>query len=215
MTYRVALTGGIGSGKSTVAARFAEHGILVSDADAISHALTAPDGAALPAITAAFGEQLVDDEGSLDRRALRKRVFSDPRARQRLEQILHPMIRARMLAETATAASPYALLVIPLLLETGQDRLADRILVVDLPESDQISRVAERSGLERAEIERIIAAQVSRARRLAAADDVIDNSGSPEALGEAVARLDTRYRQLAARSARTAPPQPPPPGAAT
>jgi len=200
MTYRVALTGGIGSGKSTVAERFAEHGVRVSDADAISHALTAPGGDALPAIQASFGHGILDDQGRLDRHALRKRVFSDSAERQRLEQILHPMIRARMLAESDDPSSPYALLVIPLLLETGQDSLADRILVVDLPESEQIARVRQRSGLDPGEICRIIAAQVTRGERLAAADDVIDNSGDREALNQAVAELHARYLRLAAAS---------------
>jgi dephospho-CoA kinase len=200
MTYRVALTGGIGSGKSTVADCFARHGVRVSDADAISHALTAPGGDALPAIRASFGHGIIDEQGRLDRDALRKQVFADSAARQRLEQILHPMIRARMLAESDDTASPYALLVIPLLLETGQDSLADRILVVDLPESEQIARVRQRSGLDPAEIRRIIAAQASRSQRLAAADDVIDNSGGRETLDDAVARLHACYLRLATES---------------
>lgn len=197
MTYRVGLTGGIGSGKSTVAERFAQQGVVVSDADAISHALTCPGGAALPAIRAAFGHNVVDTEGNLNRTALRQLVFADPEARQRLEQILHPMILEQMLDETSAAASSYALLVIPLLLETGQDRLVDRVLVVDLPESEQIARVSRRNGLDAAEIRRIIASQASRGRRLAAADDVIDNGGTPEGLRTRVHQLHRLYLALA------------------
>lgn len=200
MSYRVALTGGIGSGKSTVADLFAEQGVAISDADVIAHALTAPGGDALPAIQASFGHALVDTAGYLDRKALRALVFSDPSARRHLEQILHPLIRARMLAETENPPSPYALLVIPLLIETGQDKLADRVLVVDLPESEQIRRVAQRSGLAQDEIQRIMAAQAPRRQRLAAADDVINNSGSREALTSAVLRLHQQYLHLADRA---------------
>jgi dephospho-CoA kinase len=199
MTYRVALTGGIGSGKSTVAEGFVRHGVVVSDADAISHALTRPDGEALPKIKAAFGPDVFDSSGCLDRAALRALVFADPAARRRLQQILHPMILEQMLQETTSVSSPYALLVIPLLLETGQDRLVDRVLVVDLPESEQIARVSRRSGLDAVEVERILAAQATRDQRLAAADDVIDNSGGPGLLDPCVAQLHRRYVELARR----------------
>jgi dephospho-CoA kinase len=198
VTYRVALTGGIGSGKSTVAEGFARHGVMISDADAISHALTGPEGEALPAVRAAFGPRVFDRHGrGLDRAALRALVFSDPAARRRLQQILHPMILERMLEETASVSSPYALLVIPLLLETGQDRLVDRVLVIDLPESEQVARVARRSGLDAPEIRRIIASQATRDQRLAAADDVIDNSGDPGLLDARVAHLHRRYVEFA------------------
>lgn len=193
---RVALTGGIGSGKSTVAALFAALGVEVIDADAVSHALTAPGEPVVAEIARVFGGGLVDAAGALDRAALRRIVFADSRQRQRLEGLLHPRIRERMLAELATAAGPYALLVIPLLLETGQTDLADRILVVDLPEPEQLRRVRLRSGLSDAEIQRILAAQVPRAVRLARADDVIDNAGPPEALGPQVEALHRRYLSL-------------------
>lgn len=199
-SFRVGLTGGIGSGKSTVAEHFAALGATVSDADAVSHALTAPGGAALPAIRAAFGTTVFDAHGRLDRSALRALVFADPAVRQRLEAILHPLIRERMLAETADPPGPYALLVIPLLLETGQQRLVDRVLVVDLPECEQVARVAQRSGLAPSEIEPIIAAQVSRGERLAAADDIIDNSSSRASLAAQIDRLHALYRRLAAAS---------------
>ncbi|MFP4602625.1 MAG: dephospho-CoA kinase [Halochromatium sp.] len=201
MTYRVALTGGIGSGKSTVAEHFAALGVAVSDADAIAHRLTAADGAALPAIAAAFGTEMIDPNGALDRARLRGRVFSDPDARRQLEGILHPLIRARMLEETERVSAPYALLVIPLLFETGQQALVDRVLVVDVPEAVQIARVQSRSGLARAEIERIVASQIGRAERLAAADDVLDNRGEASALAPRIARLHRRYLEHARRQA--------------
>ncbi|MEA3642448.1 MAG: dephospho-CoA kinase [Lamprobacter sp.] len=202
MTYRIALTGGIGSGKSTVAEAFAGLGIIVSDADAISHQLTRPGGEALPAIAAAFGAEMLDATGALDRARMREQVFRDPAARRRLESILHPLIRTRMLAETETISSPYALLMIPLLLETGQQALVDRVLVVDLPEALQIARVQARNGLEPGQIKRIIASQVSRTERLAAADDVIDNSGDQHRLRPQVERLHQAYLRLASASLR-------------
>lgn len=197
MTYRVALTGGIGSGKSTVAEQFASLGVFVSDADAISHQLTGPDGEAIAAIAAAFGAEMIDATGALDRRRMRQQVFTDPAARRRLEGILHPLIRARMLAESGAIEAPYALLMIPLLLETGQQAMVDRVLVVDLPEPLQIARVQERSGLAPEQIRRIIESQVNRAERLAAADDVIDNSGGAQQLGPQVERLHRTYLELA------------------
>jgi len=196
--YRVALTGGIGSGKSSASALFAGLGVAVIDADTISHALTAPGGEALPEITAAFGAELLDADGVLDRAALRRRVFGDTAARRRLEGILHPRIRARMFADAEAAGGPYAILAIPLLFETGQTDLAGRVLVVDLPEQQQIERVAARSGLDEEQIRRIMASQASRERRLAGADDVIDNSGPAQALEPQVEQLHRRYLGLAA-----------------
>lgn len=195
--FRVALTGGIGSGKSTVAGLFAALGVQVIDADVVAHALTTPGQPAVLEIGRAFGARLVDDAGALDRAALRDIVFSDPTRRRRLEALLHPRIRDRMLADLAAARGPYVLLVIPLLFETAQTDLADRILVVDLPEGEQIRRVRLRSGLPDAEILRILRAQVPRAVRLAGADDVIDNSGAPEALGPAVESLHRSYLGMA------------------
>ncbi len=195
--YAVALTGGIGSGKSAVADLFAELGVTVIDADAISHALTAPGGAALAPITAAFGAEVLCANTGLNRPLLRERVFADPAARRRLEAILHPMIRARMQAALAADQGPYALLAIPLLVETGQTGLADRVLVVDAPEALRIARVGRRSGLAPAAVRRIIASQATRAERLAAADDVIDNAGDRAALRPQVAALHARYLDLA------------------
>lgn len=194
----VALTGGVGSGKSTVASLFSELGVPVIDADEISHALTAPGNPVLDLIAAAFGARFVDPDGHLDRAALRALVFADPSARERLESILHPRIRAEMRHRLAQLSAPYAVLEIPLLFETGQTNLADRILVVDLPEAKQIDRVQRRSGLEAAEIRRIVDSQASRSRRLEGADDVIDNSGNPAALEDRTRRLHRYYLELAA-----------------
>jgi dephospho-CoA kinase len=192
--FTVGLTGGIGSGKSTVADLFAELGTPVVDTDAIAHQLTAPGGAALAAIHAQFGDAVMQADGTLDRAALRHRVFSDSAARRQLEAILHPRIRQDVERALATLVAPYALVVIPLLVETGGYRdLLDRVLVVDCPEDLQIARVVARSGLGREEVNAILAAQAGRAERLAAADDVIVNTASAEALRAEVAALHRRY----------------------
>lgn len=190
----VGLTGGIGSGKSTVADHFAAQGVPVIDTDIIARDLTAPDGAALDAVRAAFGEAVMQADGTLDRAALRRRVFSDHASRHRLEAILHPLIRQRVEQALVTLTAPYALIVVPLLVETGGYRdVLNRVLVVDCPEEMQIARVMARSGLTRDEVTAILAAQASRAARLAAADDVIVNSASPDALRTQVAALHRRY----------------------
>lgn len=196
MTYVIGLTGGIGSGKSAVADLFAERGILVVDTDAVAHALTAPGGAAMAAIRAEFGAAVAAADGALDRAAMRARVFADPSARKRLEAILHPMIRSeseRLLAAEASR-SPYAILMVPLLIEAGSYReRVDRIAVVDCAEATQIARVISRNGLARDEVQRILAAQTTRAERLAAADDVIDNDGDLAALRPQIERLHVNY----------------------
>ena len=194
----VCLTGGIGSGKSSVARLFAAHGIEVIDADELAHALTGPGGAAIPAIRAAFGASAIDDRGALDRARMRELAFADPTARRRLEAILHPMIRAESERRRAAAASAYVILMIPLLVESGDPRRrCDRVLVVDCPEAEQLRRVMVRSNLARAEVEAIMAAQASRAARLAHADDVIDNGGDPDRLPAQVDALHRRYLALA------------------
>lgn len=193
----VALTGGIGSGKSSVSKRFEALGVPVIDADVLSRELVSPGAPALQEIARQLGPELIRPDGSLDRAALRNRIFDDPRQRRQLEEILHPRILAGMQQRLATLEAPYAVLVIPLLLEAGQARLADRILVVDCPVESQMARVRQRDGLSAVQVERILAAQASREARLAMADDVIDNSGSLAALTGAVDRQHQAYLQLA------------------
>lgn len=199
--FTVGLTGGIGSGKSAVAECFAAHGVPVVDTDVIARDLTAPGGAALDAIRAVFGETVIQANGTLDRAALRRRVFADSAARRQLEAILHPRIRQAVEQTLATLTAPYALIVIPLLVETGGYRdVLNRVLVVDCPEEVQIVRVMARSGLTHDEIKAILAAQAGRAERLAVADDIVGNTASLEALRAEVAALHQRYLALAAAS---------------
>jgi len=193
----VALTGGIGSGKSTVARIFAELGAPVIDADLVAREVVEPGTPALAEIESAFGPEILDDTGRLHRENLREKVFSDAAARRRLESIMHPRIRDIMVRRLSDLDAPYAILVIPLLLETGQKELGDRTLVVDLPESLQIERVKQRDHLEQARIETILTAQCDRSTRLSAADDVIDNQGDAEKLREQVEKLHRRYVALA------------------
>jgi dephospho-CoA kinase len=201
VAYVVGLTGGIGSGKSAVADAFAALSVDVTDTDRIAHALTAPGSAGLAGIVGAFGPEVLRADGTLDRDRLRERVFTDAAARQRLEAILHPLIRAEAAREVARWKSPYGLLVVPLLFERGGHRdLVRRTLVVDCPEEIQVARVTARSGLAAAQVRAIMAAQLPRAERLARADDVLDNSGGREAIAPQVAELDRRYRRLAAEA---------------
>jgi dephospho-CoA kinase len=197
--FVVALTGGIGSGKSTVADAFAALGVPVIDTDVIARELTAPGGAALNPVREAFGESVMQPDGSLDRAALRRRVFSDTEARLRLEAILHPLIRQRVEQALSGLTAHYALIVVPLLVETGAYRdVLQRILVVDCPELTQVERVMARSGFAREAVGAILAAQATRAERLAIADDVIANTATPEDLRAMVATLHQRYLALAA-----------------
>jgi dephospho-CoA kinase len=197
--FAVGLTGGIGSGKSTVAELFAERGVPVIDTDVIARELTAPDSEALRAIQDAFGDAVMREDGSLDRAQLRRRVFADSAARHTLEAILHPRIRQAVAQALAELHAPYALIVIPLLVETGAyAEILDRVLVVDCPEDLQIARVMARSDLTRAEVEAILAAQAERAVRLAAADDVIENAGAPGGLRDHVHTLHAQYLTQAA-----------------
>jgi len=198
MTYVVGLTGGIGSGKSTVAALFAELGAGIVDADAVSHALSRPDAAGWRAIRAEFGPAFFDAAGQLDRAALRKTVFDNPHERARLERILHPLIRDESRRQLEAIASPYAISMVPLLLEGGrQHERYRRVLVVDCTPATQIARVVARSGIDPDQVRAIMRAQIPREARLALADDVIDNEDGPEKLAAPVARLDRLYRMLA------------------
>lgn len=201
MPLVVGLTGGIGSGKSAVSAAFAALGADIADADVVAHQVSAPGEPGHAAIAAAFGPRALRSDGTLDRDWLRAQAFADRAFRARLEALLHPVIRERMRNLVAGWRAPYGLLVVPLLLERagGMSESVDRILVVDTPEDEQVRRVTQRSGLDPAEVRRIMAAQLGRPERLARADDVIDNGGPPEALGPQVARLDALYRDLAAR----------------
>ena len=193
----VGLTGGIGSGKSAAAEEFERLGATVVDTDAIARELTEPGGSAMPHIKALFGDSFVAPSGAMDRKAMRARVFSDPAARQALEALLHPMIRAEAERRIGHAAGPYVVYVVPLLVESKEPRRrADRILVVDVPEEVQVARVAARSGLPEAEVRGIMAAQASRAERRAAADDVIDNGGTLDTLREQVRALHARYVKM-------------------
>ena len=197
--FTVGLTGGIGSGKSAVAECFAAHGVPVIDTDVIAHQLAVPGGVALEEIHAHFGDAVMHSDGTLDRAALRRRVFADAAARHQLEAILHPRIRQAVEQAFASLAVPYALIVIPLLVETGSYRdVLSRVLVVDCPEELQIARVMARSGLAQDEVKAILAVQAGRAERLAAADDVIVNTATPAALRADVARLHQFYLALAA-----------------
>ena len=199
MALVVGLTGGIGSGKSAAADEFARLGASVVDTDAISHELTGPRGAAIAELNRQFGSAFIDASGAMNRKRMRDLVFSDPEEKQRLEALLHPMIRAESARRIAAAKGPYAVHVVPLLIESaGYRERVGRVLVVDCPEAIQITRVRQRSGLPEEEIRRIIASQVQREKRLAAADDVIDNSGPVSALQQQVRKLHETYLKLAA-----------------
>lgn len=197
--YVVGLTGGIGSGKSAAGQVFEELGAAVIDTDAIAHALTAPGGAAIEPIRAAFGDDFITAEGALARARMRERVFGDNASKRLLEGILHPLIGERSAAQVRAARSPYVILMVPLLIESGNYRArCRRILVVDCPEEMQIERAAARSGITKEQVRAIMASQVPRAARLAAADDVIDNSRDLAHLRREVQALHARYLQLAA-----------------
>ena len=198
MSLVVGLTGGIGSGKSAAADEFARLGVTVVDTDAIAHDLTGPGGAAVPDVLRLFGAAFVDASGAMDRTRMRDLVFTDAEAKQRLETLLHPMIRAESARRIAAATGPYTLLVVPLLIESaGYRERVGRVLVVDCPEAIQMTRVRQRSGLSEEAIRRIMASQVQREKRLTAADDVIDNSSSIAALQQQVRKLHENYLKLA------------------
>ena len=194
----VGLTGGIGSGKSLVSDTFAGFSIVVVDTDVIAHELTGPNGAAIEAIRAAFGDDAISAQSSLDRNWMRNRVFNDPAERTRLEAILHPKIGQISRERVAAAESPYTILAVPLLIESGNwKKRVDRVVVVDCPVEIQIERVMKRSKLAREQVQAIINVQASREQRLAAADDVIDNSGSIAHAVEQTRALHEKYLDLA------------------
>jgi dephospho-CoA kinase len=195
---RIGLTGGIASGKSTVEQRFVELGVPVINADDSSRAVVERGRPGLAAVVARFGAGILTPEGDLDRRALRSLIFSDTGRRKELEAMLHPLIRDDMDRRSAEATGPYVILSIPLLVESNARGPWDRILVVDTDESLQLARLVSRDAVSEAEARATLAAQASRAERLAAADDVLENLGSVADLRQAVDRLHRRYLELAA-----------------
>jgi len=200
MSYSVGLTGGIGSGKSTVASLFAELGVAVIDTDVISHQLTQSGGAAIPAIRAAFGEAYLEATGALDRVKMRQLVFSDNSAKQKLEKILHPLILAHAKSLAESSPAPYVILVIPLLFETSEYKSWLRHTVtVDCSASTQLDRATRRNGIDEQTVRAIMARQLSRTQRLKHADDVIDNDGTLSDLRPQIAKLHQHFLNLAKR----------------
>ncbi|MFL6644135.1 MAG: dephospho-CoA kinase [Paraburkholderia fungorum] len=198
--FVVGLTGGIGSGKSTVADLFAAHGVPLVDTDLIAHRITAPHGIAMPQIAAEFGDSFVAADGSLDRARMRTLVFSDDGARKRLEGITHPLIRAETEREQREAQGPYVIVVVPLLVESGNWRTrVNRVLTVDCSVETQIARVMSRNGFSREQVLAIIARQATREARLAAADDIINNDNAP--LDALKAQVDAQHRAYLALAA--------------
>jgi len=201
MVYCVGVTGGIGSGKSSAAALFAERGAGIVDTDDIAHEMTRPGGRAMPAIITAFGPGIAAADGSLDRAVMRQRVFAEPAQRKVLEGILHPLIRAEARDRVSSSTAPYVMLVVPLLLETGgYPDLVRRVLVIDCEESQQISRTMQRSALTEEAVRAIMAAQLPRQQRLAGAHDVLLNNGDLSRLRSQIDHLHDRYLALAAAS---------------
>ena len=203
MRFAVGLTGGIGCGKTTVADMFGELGATLVDTDLIAHAMTVAHGPAMPAIVAEFGPAFAGPDGALDRARMRQLVFAEPAAKQRLEAILHPMIRDAALAEAAAATGSYVMFVVPLLIESGTWRnRVTRVLAIDCPEQVQVARVMARNGLSEQQVRAIMAAQLTRAERLAAADDVITNDGPIGALRAQIERLHEVYLAFSERMSR-------------
>lgn len=197
MTYKVALTGGIASGKTAVSDMFAELGVAVIDADVIAREVVAKGSEALQAIVEHFGEQILTESGALDRQKLRTKVFSNEQERLWLNNLLHPLIRAEMRRRQDVANSVYSISVIPLLFESGQHRDYDRVLVVDCPEAVQLDRLMMRDQSTKEQAQAILDKQASRQQRLSIADDVIVNDSDLHSLKQSVITLDNQYRQLA------------------
>jgi dephospho-CoA kinase len=194
---RIGLTGGIASGKSTVASLFAARGATVLDTDRIAREVVEPGEPALGALVSALGAGILDAEGRLDRAELRRRLFADDASRREAEAVLHPAILAELERQARDAPGPYQVFVIPLLVENRLRHLVDRVLVVDCPEEQQIRRLMARDGETRESAARMLAAQATREERLAAADDIVENGGDAAALPAQVEALDRRYRDLA------------------
>jgi len=196
----IGLTGGVASGKSAVAARFAHHGAFICDADDAARAAVAPGSAGLTEVVTAFGAEILNADGSLNRALMRQRIFTDAITRRTLEAIIHPRVRRAMQAACAAADAVYAIAVIPLLVESGREAYPwlERILLIDTPLEVQLARLVGRDGIDEALARQMIAAQASRAERLALADDVLLNDGPLDALEAPVATLDARYRKLGA-----------------
>lgn len=197
---RIGLTGGIGCGKSTVCEVFREYGIPVIDSDIIARELVEPETPALQQIVNLFGEQVLQQDGSLNRAKMRELVFNNRQQREQLESLLHPLIHQEMLRQLAAIKTPYVIIAIPLLLEKGWQRQLDRVVVVDCSEEQQRDRAAQRDGSSMQTINQIIASQISRDNRLRAADDIIDNSRSLESLRSQIQRLHHHYLTLAANN---------------
>lgn len=198
--YIIGLTGGIGSGKSTVANCFSQLGIDIVNADEAARHVVEKGSPALSKIATHFGSKACLEDGTLNRAFIRKEIFEHPDKRQWLEELLHPLIKTWIQEALENSSSSYTILESPLLLETNQHTLADRILVVDVPEEIQISRAMQRDGNNNQQIEAIIDTQISREERIKRADDIIDNSGSSESLPEKVQALHQTYLQLASRN---------------
>lgn len=200
MTYTVALTGGIGSGKSTVADAFARLGVNVIDADIIARQVVEPGTPALNAIATHFGADTINPDGTLNRRQLRERIFNNADEKSWLNALLHPLIQQETRRQMQQATSPWLLWVVPLLVENQLAAQADRVLVIDVLPETQLLRTMQRDNVTRKHAEQILAAQATREARLAVADDVIDNNGAPDAIASDVARLHAQYLRYAAQA---------------
>lgn len=196
--YTVGLTGGVASGKSLVSARFRLLGVPVLDADQVSRLVVEPGQPSLAEIATQFGTDMIQPDGTLDRRRLRERVFADPDARRALERITHPRIRTHIRAWLDAQTAPYCMLENAILFESGMDALVDRVLVVDVPEDVQRARLTARDGIDAVLVQQMLAAQSPRALRLERADDVLVNTGTPDETADAVLRLHDRYLARAA-----------------
>lgn len=198
MTLIIGVTGGIGAGKTAVTDEFEKLGIEVVDADVIARQVVEPNTPALKKIVDTFGEDIIDAAGHLRRAKLRELIFSDQNAKQKLNSIMHPAIRERLLDELTHATSPYVILSAPLLLENNLQQLVSRVLVVDVDENTQMTRASQRDGVTKSQISAIIKSQISRENRLASADDILDNSGDKQHIAEKVQAFHAKYMQILA-----------------